>query len=239
MDPAGFAFTAPTSKSLQTAMILADLKMMESSKGLQVPECPVCWEDFNEHPHLPRLLGCGHTICEPCIGHLPIWKSLTGNTSVTCPECRSHVIWRGLHKLPKNYALLRMLVEAAPYLQTRGGSSSSSSSPSAAGGGGKRARRRARGDSPLALYVQQLCLPPMLDRVAGLATNVSVLLGILVGLCVFLPLCFTYVMIGWWIALLTCVAFCWLTMAAVGFGVAGLLSFLCVNWMYFLKVRAA
>ena len=35
-----------------------------------VPEshlCPFCFEQYAEPGALPRILGCGHTFCEPCL----------------------------------------------------------------------------------------------------------------------------------------------------------------------------
>jgi hypothetical protein len=35
-----------------------------------VPEnlfCPVCFEQYTAPVALPRMLGCGHTFCEPCL----------------------------------------------------------------------------------------------------------------------------------------------------------------------------
>ena len=29
--------------------------------------CPVCFEQYAEPGALPRMLGCGHTFCEPCL----------------------------------------------------------------------------------------------------------------------------------------------------------------------------
>jgi hypothetical protein len=29
--------------------------------------CPVCFEQYASPGVLPRMLGCGHTFCEPCL----------------------------------------------------------------------------------------------------------------------------------------------------------------------------
>jgi hypothetical protein len=29
--------------------------------------CPVCFEQYASPGVLPRILGCGHTFCEPCL----------------------------------------------------------------------------------------------------------------------------------------------------------------------------
>ena len=39
-----------------------------------VPECPVCWDLFDQELRSPRLIACGHTICEVCVGNLPLTR---------------------------------------------------------------------------------------------------------------------------------------------------------------------
>jgi len=34
---------------------------------MQLPDCPVCWDSFDNGPRMPRLLHCGHTICQVCL----------------------------------------------------------------------------------------------------------------------------------------------------------------------------
>jgi hypothetical protein len=29
--------------------------------------CPICFEQYASPDALPRMLGCGHTFCEPCL----------------------------------------------------------------------------------------------------------------------------------------------------------------------------
>jgi hypothetical protein len=37
---------------------------------MQLPDCPVCWDGFDDGPRMPRLLHCGHTICQVLIDDL-------------------------------------------------------------------------------------------------------------------------------------------------------------------------
>ncbi|EFJ13262.1 hypothetical protein SELMODRAFT_9033, partial [Selaginella moellendorffii] len=66
-------------------------------------ECPVCLEFFNDGSHTPRLLCCGHTVCQLCVERLVVSSSLP---RFRCPECRALSKWRGIHHFPKNYILL-------------------------------------------------------------------------------------------------------------------------------------
>lgn len=75
---------------------------------MQVPECPVCWDIFNDDARMPRILRCGHTICESCLDHLPV-DSRLGQQCLHCPECRSPCLWKGVRELPKNFILLRAI----------------------------------------------------------------------------------------------------------------------------------
>eukprot|EP00249_Psilotum_nudum_P018951 c27034_g1_i3 orf=381-788(-) len=78
------------------------------SQTMQIPECPVCWDHFNEGAHMPRILRCGHTICNSCLKYLPVDYRL-GLQFLRCPECRNPCLWKGEQELPKNYVLLRAL----------------------------------------------------------------------------------------------------------------------------------
>lgn len=75
---------------------------------MQMPECPVCWDLFDDGVRMPRILRCGHTVCESCLEYLPI-ESRLGQRCLHCPECRSPCLWRGVRELPKNFILLRAM----------------------------------------------------------------------------------------------------------------------------------
>ena len=42
---------------------------------MQLPDCPVCWDGFDDGPRMPRLLHCGHTICQVRIDDSNFHKS--------------------------------------------------------------------------------------------------------------------------------------------------------------------
>lgn len=75
---------------------------------MEVPECPVCWDSFDSDTRMPRLLRCGHTVCQLCLKCLPTEMRL-GQRCLRCPECRIPCVWRKVQELPKNYILLRVL----------------------------------------------------------------------------------------------------------------------------------
>ncbi|ULT98484.1 hypothetical protein L3Y34_000095 [Caenorhabditis briggsae] len=63
--------------------------------------CPICIEKFSE-TEIPRILKCGHTICQQCA------RNLKGDTNkIQCPTCRQETIVEGsIDSLPKNFAVL-------------------------------------------------------------------------------------------------------------------------------------
>ncbi len=57
---------------------------MASAIG-DMTNCQVCYEEFNQEGHLPRLLPCSHTTCHSCLEHLVRQKP----QKISCPQCRS------------------------------------------------------------------------------------------------------------------------------------------------------
>ncbi|KAK7410624.1 hypothetical protein VNO78_01563 [Psophocarpus tetragonolobus] len=74
---------------------------------MEVAECPVCLEGFDEREAIPRVLSCGHSVCEACLLELP---HRFPNT-IRCPACTQLVKFhsqQGPSSLPKNIDLLRL-----------------------------------------------------------------------------------------------------------------------------------
>ncbi|CAI0607487.1 unnamed protein product [Linum tenue] len=72
------------------------------------PECPVCLQPYDGDDIIPRVLPCGHTVCETCLNSLPERYNLT----VRCPACTQLVKFpspQGPSSLPKNIDLLRLI----------------------------------------------------------------------------------------------------------------------------------
>lgn len=168
-----------------------------------VPECPVCLDLYDQERRIPRLIACGHSICAECAGSLPLTRDFFGKKCISCPECRCLVVWKGLASMPKNFALLRLLAD-----------------PKAC------ARERRTASEGLEVSKPSLHAKHMAFQIADILSIISVLVGILLGMCVFVPLCCVYLALGWSIAALTFFAFSLLSTAAVGFAAAGLFSLL-------------
>lgn len=118
--------------------------------------------------------------------------------------------------MPKNFALLRLLVDPK--------SSASDLRPQAAL------------SSAYEVCAAKLNARRVVFQIADLFSVISVLLGVLLGMCVFVPLCCLYLALGWSIAALTFMAFSILSTAAIGFAAAGLFSLLSLRVLKFLKI---
>ncbi|EGT55510.1 hypothetical protein CAEBREN_20031 [Caenorhabditis brenneri] len=67
--------------------------------------CDICLEKYsNEECHVPRSLGCGHTVCHGCATKL----SVTGG--VRCPFDRITTKTKNSESLPKNFSVLQMCI---------------------------------------------------------------------------------------------------------------------------------
>ncbi|KAI3807543.1 hypothetical protein L1987_23473 [Smallanthus sonchifolius] len=72
---------------------------------MEPPECPVCLQPFDCEFTIPRVLACGHSVCESCLIDLP--KPPFPRT-VRCPACTQLVSFPHPSALPKNIDLLRI-----------------------------------------------------------------------------------------------------------------------------------
>ena len=50
-------------------------------------ECPICFTDFVEND--PKVLTCGHTVCEACLSKLLPKKKIMSIDMIGCPFCKS------------------------------------------------------------------------------------------------------------------------------------------------------
>eukprot|EP01018_Ginkgo_biloba_P019360 Gb_32521 [translate_table: standard] len=80
---------------------------------MEFPECSICLQPYDEKEQSPRVLWCGHSLCQTCINELPRhWKdSATRDCLIRCPECNQWVKLplQGPYGLPKNIELLRLI----------------------------------------------------------------------------------------------------------------------------------
>ena len=67
--------------------------------------CPICYELYKK----PKYLPCYHSYCEECLVKLVV------QSNITCPECRKTIAVPsgGVHKLPNNFFINRLLDEVA------------------------------------------------------------------------------------------------------------------------------
>jgi ankyrin repeat protein len=73
------------------------------------PACPVCFENYHASKVVPRILACGHTICEHCLQMMLATIVANGNTkAIDCPKCRkeTHVPRGRATELLINFDLL-------------------------------------------------------------------------------------------------------------------------------------
>ncbi|KAL6215033.1 hypothetical protein ACLB2K_014464 [Fragaria x ananassa] len=72
----------------------------------ELPECPVCLQNYDGASTIPRVLGCGHSACEVCLAKLPLRYPET----IRFPACTQLVKYppNGAAALPKNIDLLSL-----------------------------------------------------------------------------------------------------------------------------------
>ena len=78
----------------------------QTLSSVEVLECSVCYERYDDNKRCPRLLSnCGHTFCTYCL------EQLLKNGTIACPQDRKDVaVSAGVGGLPKNFALLDVLL---------------------------------------------------------------------------------------------------------------------------------
>ena len=75
----------------------------EESKEIQ--ECPLCIIDFDRKERMPRLMVCGHGVCDTCINYMKTQAVAKGEVTLLCPFCRK------AYDLDKEFALNLPLLE--------------------------------------------------------------------------------------------------------------------------------
>ncbi|GLJ52384.1 hypothetical protein SUGI_1114330 [Cryptomeria japonica] len=171
---------------------------------MEVPDCPVCWDRFDVNNRMPRLLYCGHTVCQLCLEYLPTETSL-GQRWIRCPECRIPCVWRGVQQLPKNYILLHAL-DSFPDTN--------------------RGQPVANLVSAFLSHIQILFPFPNFVWVDGITSHrlfkqkvweLVKLTSIAALVFLFVPMSFMHLLLAWWTAAIGFLIFLWLFVAGAGF----------------------
>ncbi|KAL6118550.1 uncharacterized protein ACO6RY_03336 [Pungitius sinensis] len=83
-------------------------------------ECPVCYQEYNQHSKCPRMLECLHVFCTECLERIqlrPLERPLGagGAAALPCPLCRhlTPLETGGALCLPRNSRILAGLPPAA------------------------------------------------------------------------------------------------------------------------------
>jgi preprotein translocase subunit SecA len=75
-------------------------------------ECAVCLHDWSSTDCIPKMLSCGHSYCEGCLGLMFKAKlDKAGGAEITCPNCQAVHKFKDqaeLKKLTKNFALISL-----------------------------------------------------------------------------------------------------------------------------------
>ncbi|PWA84885.1 zinc ion binding protein [Artemisia annua] len=72
---------------------------------MEEAECPVCLQVFTSDTTIPRVLACGHSVCESCLLHLPP----SFPDTLRCPVCTQLLPFpKHPRFLPKNIDLIRL-----------------------------------------------------------------------------------------------------------------------------------
>jgi hypothetical protein len=66
-------------------------------------ECSICLKTFNNIDHKPKILSCGHTICEITI------TKLYKNNTIKCPLCRVVNFYENIDTLPLNHMIISIM----------------------------------------------------------------------------------------------------------------------------------
>ncbi len=84
------------------------------SNSSDLTSCPICLEDYDQEKHVPRVLPCIHSVCQPCLQKL---IRPTPN-NVICPQCRQrHPVdpISGIRSFKQNQYILEFIQKKAEF----------------------------------------------------------------------------------------------------------------------------
>lgn len=79
-----------------------DLEDAEGDNVFVDDRCFICLEDYNEQQNLPRILPCGHIVCNKCL--IELGRSSVF-TKIKCPQDRHSFKVKTRH-MPGNYIII-------------------------------------------------------------------------------------------------------------------------------------
>ena len=105
--------------------------------------CSVCAENYDAAVRCPRVLRCGHSLCQSCLTRIIRVPALKA-----CPECRFVIKADRAADFPKNFALLHLLpaIPAESAAAACSDISCGGGVGAAPADGSVRGRKRSRGD---------------------------------------------------------------------------------------------
>lgn len=81
-----------------------------AAKQNPAPDCPVCWNPYDNTFRTPKLLQCQHSFCIECLAHLSLVSPVQNR--LQCPLCRCPTVLpidQAVTHLPTNESILRLL----------------------------------------------------------------------------------------------------------------------------------
>ncbi|XP_068078192.1 RING finger domain-containing protein isoform X1 [Danio rerio] len=119
-SPPHIYFEKDSSGSL--SLIMSETQ--STSAQTEVPEspeveCPVCYQEYDQHSKLPRMLECLHVFCTECLRKIQLTPlhppDPDSAPSISCPLCRHSTPLQGgdAHSLPCNSRILAQLPPVA------------------------------------------------------------------------------------------------------------------------------
>ena len=147
-------FADESSCCVSSSLKVGSLKQWNATMAEEAT-CSVCAENYDAFVRCPRVLRCGHSLCQSCLSRIirvPAVKA--------CPECRFAIKPNRAADFPKNFALLQLLPAnpaepvAAPCANTGCGGGAAAVPANDGAQRRKRSRssgrrRRGRGSDPL------------------------------------------------------------------------------------------
>ncbi|KAB0407523.1 hypothetical protein E2I00_012831, partial [Balaenoptera physalus] len=108
LEPQALQGNLPDNRSAKEGQVVSGLRMAE--KQGREPECPVCWNPFNNTFHTPKVLDCCHSFCVECLAHLSLVTP--ARRRLLCPLCRQPTVLASgqpVTDLPTDTAVLTLL----------------------------------------------------------------------------------------------------------------------------------